>query len=80
MTTYRVVQWATGNIGTRALRSVIEHPTLDLAGVYVHSPGEAGRDAGELCGLDPLGVVAPSAPAASGGSPGSPCSRGPRTV
>jgi len=23
MTEYRVVQWATGNIGTRALRSVI---------------------------------------------------------
>ena len=28
----RVVQWATGNIGTYALRSVIEHPQLDLAG------------------------------------------------
>jgi len=56
--TYRVVQWATGNIGTRALRSVIEHPTLDLAGVYVHSPDKAGRDAGELCGLGPTGVAA----------------------
>ena len=40
---YRVVQWATGNIGTRALRSVIEHPDLTLAGVYVHSPGQ-GRE------------------------------------
>lgn len=58
MKTYRVVQWATGNIGTRALRSVIEHPTLDLAGVYVHTPDKVGRDAGELCGLDPVGVVA----------------------
>ena len=28
---YRVVQWATGNIGTRALRAVIEHPELELA-------------------------------------------------
>jgi 2,4-diaminopentanoate dehydrogenase len=55
---YRVVQWATGNIGTRALRSVIEHPALDLAGVWVHSPDKAGRDAGVLCGLDPNGVVA----------------------
>ena len=27
-----VVQWATGNIGTRVLRGVIEHPTLTLAG------------------------------------------------
>ncbi|HKU37882.1 MAG TPA: hypothetical protein VJR89_07040 [Polyangiales bacterium] len=55
---YRVVQWATGNIGTCALRSVIEHPNLRLAGVYVHSDAKAGRDAGELCGLAPIGVRA----------------------
>jgi 4-hydroxy-tetrahydrodipicolinate reductase len=54
----RVVQWATGNIGTYALRAVIEHPGLDLAGVHVHSDAKAGRDAGELCGLDPVGVTA----------------------
>ena len=54
----RVVQWATGNIGTYALRSVIEHPHLDLVGVHVHSPAKAGRDAGELCGLEAVGVVA----------------------
>ena len=58
MKTYRVVQWATGNIGTRSLRSVIEHPGLELAGVYVHSGGKAGLDAGELCGLDATGVLA----------------------
>lgn len=58
MKTYRVVQWATGNIGTRSLRSVIEHPGLELAGVYVHSDDKAGRDAGELCGLDATGVLA----------------------
>ena len=56
--TLRVVQWATGNIGTYALRSVIEHPRLDLAGVYVYTPAKAGRDAGELCGLHPVGVAA----------------------
>jgi 4-hydroxy-tetrahydrodipicolinate reductase len=55
---YRVVQWATGNIGTRALRSVIEHPDLTLAGVYVHTPAKAGRDAGDLCGLGPTGILA----------------------
>jgi 4-hydroxy-tetrahydrodipicolinate reductase len=58
VTDYRVVQWATGNIGTRSLRSVIEHPALELAGVYVHTPDKAGRDAGDLCGLGPTGVVA----------------------
>ncbi len=55
---YRVVQWATGNIGMRSLRAVIEHPDLDLVGLYVYSEAKAGRDAGELCGLDPAGVVA----------------------
>jgi len=55
---YRVVQWATGNIGTRSLRTVIEHPHLKLVGLYVHSPAKAGRDAGELCGLGPVGVTA----------------------
>jgi len=55
---YRVVQWATGNIGTKSLRAVIEHPDLDLVGLYVHSPAKVGTDAGELCGAAPTGVVA----------------------
>ena len=45
---YRVVQWATGNIGMRSLRAVIEHPGLSLAGLYVYSDAKAGRDAGEF--------------------------------
>jgi 2,4-diaminopentanoate dehydrogenase len=60
MTSLRVAQWATGNIGRRSLRHVIEHPDLELAGVYVTSPAKAGRDAGELCGLPPTGVAATS--------------------
>jgi 4-hydroxy-tetrahydrodipicolinate reductase len=52
------VQWATGNIGSRSLRHVIEHPALELAGVYVTSAAKAGKDAGDLCGLSPTGVVA----------------------
>ena len=55
---YRVVQWATGNIGLRSLRAVIEHPDLELVGVYVYSDAKAGRDAGDLCGVAPTGVVA----------------------
>ena len=55
---HRVVQWATGNIGAYALRSVVEHPDLTLAGVYVHSPEKAGLDAGELCGSGTTGVLA----------------------
>jgi hypothetical protein len=55
---YRVVQWATGNVGSRALRRAIEHPDLDLVGVWVHSANKVGRDAGELAGLEPIGVTA----------------------
>ncbi|MGW4139311.1 NAD(P)H-dependent amine dehydrogenase family protein [Streptomyces mirabilis] len=54
----RVVQWASGTIGSRALRAVLEHPDLTLAGLYAHTPDKAGRDAGELCGLGPTGVIA----------------------
>lgn len=57
---YRVVQWATGNIGRRALQTVIEHPWFDLVGLYVSSPDKAGRDAGDLCGLPPVGIRATS--------------------
>ncbi len=60
MTGLRVVQWATGNIGSRSLRQVIEHPGLELAGVYVTSAAKSGRDAGDLCGLPPTGLAATS--------------------
>jgi 2,4-diaminopentanoate dehydrogenase len=56
----RVIQWATGNIGSRALRAVIEHPELALAGLWVSAPAKAGRDAGELAGIAPCGIVATS--------------------
>ncbi len=56
--TYGVVQWATGTIGARALRAIIEHPHLTLAGVYVHAEDKVGHDAGELCGLSSTGVRA----------------------
>jgi 2,4-diaminopentanoate dehydrogenase len=55
---YRVVQWATGNVGSRSLRVLIEHPHMDLVGLFVHSVDKVGRDAGELCGLGPVGITA----------------------
>lgn len=55
---HRVVQWATGNIGTRALREVIRHPSLDLVGLLVYDSAKEGVDAGTLCGEEPVGVKA----------------------
>jgi 4-hydroxy-tetrahydrodipicolinate reductase len=54
----RVAQWATGNIGRRALREVIRHPSLDLVGVLVYDPAKDGVDAGVLCGEEPVGITA----------------------
>jgi hypothetical protein len=54
----RVVVWATGWIGTIAIRSIARRPDLELVGVWVHSPEKVGQDAGRLAGIDPLGVLA----------------------
>ena len=54
----RVVQWATGGVGTAAIKGVLEHPDLELVGCWVHSADKNGRDVGELIGGDPLGVLA----------------------
>jgi 2,4-diaminopentanoate dehydrogenase len=55
---YRVIQWATGNTGQRALREVIRDPKFDLAGVLVYDEAKNGLDAGELCGEAATGVLA----------------------
>ena len=54
----RVVVWSTGGVGSNAIRAVARRPDLDLVGVWVHSEEKVGRDAGELVGIDPLGVSA----------------------
>ncbi|MDT5370454.1 MAG: hypothetical protein QOC62_4885 [Mycobacterium sp.] len=56
--TIRVAVWGPGSMGVIALRGVIDHPELELVDLVVHSDVKAGRDAGELCGADPVGVVA----------------------
>ena len=54
----RVVQWATGATGRHALAAMVDHPDLEVVGVLVYSDDKAGRDAGELCGIAPIGVTA----------------------
>jgi hypothetical protein len=54
----RVVQWTTGNVGKRSVRAVVGHPDLELVGCYAWSSDKVGRDVGELCGIDPVGVTA----------------------
>jgi hypothetical protein len=56
--TYRVVQWTTGNIGTKSIHAIVANSLLELVGCYAWSPEKVGRDVGELCGIAPLGVQA----------------------
>jgi 4-hydroxy-tetrahydrodipicolinate reductase len=55
---YRVIQWSTGNVGAYSLRQIVDHPALELVGLWVHSEAKVGKDAGEFCGRPPTGVRA----------------------
>jgi len=55
---YRVIQWATGVVGSAALKHFIQNPVIDLVGVLVFNPEKVGRDAGDLVGLPKTGVFA----------------------
>ena len=57
-TPYRVVQWTTGNVGKSSVQAIAANPTLELVGCYAWSDDKVGRDVGELCGIEPLGVAA----------------------
>src|SRR6202000_3469827 len=59
----KVGVWGPGSMGVIALRGVIDHPQLQLVDLVVHSDGKVGRDAGELCGIAPVGVQATQDPA-----------------
>ena len=56
--TYKVIQWATGNVGRHALRAVAGRSDMKLVGLYAVSADKAGVDAGTLAGIDPLGITA----------------------
>jgi hypothetical protein len=56
--TYRVIQWVTGHVGSIGLRHVIANPTYRLVGLLVKSPEKVGKDAGDIAGVEPVGVTA----------------------
>jgi hypothetical protein len=60
MARYRVVQWSTGGVGKVAVRVIAARRDLELVGVWVQAADKVGRDAGEVAGIAPLGVVTTS--------------------
>jgi 4-hydroxy-tetrahydrodipicolinate reductase len=62
MSRLRVIQWAPGLVGKQTLRGILDHPELELVGLWVHSPDKAGHDAAAFCGADPTGVISSADP------------------
>lgn len=54
----RVFQVATGNVGSEMIKRIRHQPDLELVGLHCYSPDKIGRDAGEIVGIEPVGVVA----------------------
>jgi 2,4-diaminopentanoate dehydrogenase len=54
----RVIQWATGPVGSVQLAEVIDNPEFDLVGLFVYSPDKVGVDAGTLVRRPDTGIVA----------------------
>ena len=54
----RVIQWATGSVGSAQLREVIDRPDLELVGLYLYGQSKLDIDAGVLVGRPPTGVAA----------------------
>jgi len=57
-TRLRVAVWSTGGIGSIAIRTIQQRSELELVGVWVHSADKAGRDVGEILGMEPIGIIA----------------------
>jgi len=55
---FRVIQWATGSVGTEALKGILLDPRLELVGVKVYADAKQGVDAGSLCGMPETGIRA----------------------
>ena len=54
----RVIVWGTGYVGKRVIAEIVDHPHFELAGVIVSDPDKDGRDVGDICGIDPVGITA----------------------
>ena len=54
----RVIQYASGMTGKAVIRALADHPEMELAGLLVWNKDKVGKDAGEIAGIAPLGIIA----------------------
>lgn len=57
MSAIEVAVISTGAVGSLAIQSIVRRFDTTLVAVWVHSADKAGRDVGDLVGLDPVGVT-----------------------
>lgn len=55
---YRVIVWGPGRMGGICIWEVIESNAFELVGVRAYSDSKNGKDAGEIIGVEPIGVLA----------------------
>ena len=55
---YQVIVQGTGFVGKMVIRELVAHPDFEIVGCIVNDPGKHGRDAGEIAGIGPIGVIA----------------------
>lgn len=54
---YKVIIWGLGSVGRSALQIINAKKSLKLVAAYDVDPRKIGRDAGEVCGFEPAGVL-----------------------
>jgi hypothetical protein len=57
----RLLQVATGNVGSEMIRRITQRRDLELVGLHCYSPDKICRDTGEIVGMAPVGVIATGA-------------------
>ncbi len=57
-TPFKIIQWATGEIGKYVIERCANHPDFELVGCWVFTDAKVGLDAGEIAGVGPIGVLA----------------------
>ncbi len=55
---YKVIQWTTGGVGREMVAAMVNHPDLEMVGLYAYSEEKVGKDAGTLSEIAPIGIKA----------------------
>jgi hypothetical protein len=55
---YKVIQWGVGQIGTPAVRMMLQKKSIKMVGLIANRQEKVGKDIGELIGQSPAGILA----------------------